>query len=406
MKKIVIIGGGVAGITAAIKAKNSNTEVIVLEKNDSVLKKLLITGNGKCNYFNDDFNASHYYSQDINLIPSIINEASKNILLEFFDFLGIIPRIKNGYYYPYSNQAYTMYNALMKEIELRKIKIETNTNVLDIKSENDKFIIVTNKSKFIADKVILSAGSKAYPKTGSTGDSYKFSDKLNICVNPVYPGLVQLVSNNKNTKQLSGIRTDVKVTLLKDNKLLKTDIGEVQFTDYGLSGICIYNLSNLVNYNLDGMLEVSINFFYEFANNKKEIIDLLNERFNKVPGRTITEILEEYLNYKIVNNILKNCKLDMNSLWHKLNQNQKEKLVSNLIDYRFQIIETKDYTTSQVCVGGVSLKEIDLNSFNCLKDKNLYLVGELLDITGDCGGYNLSLAFLSGIKAGISAGEL
>ena len=139
MDRIVVIGAGASGILAGIYAKNDNNEVIILEKNNKPLKKLLITGNGKCNYFNDDFAINHYFSNDIDKLSKIITEENKNRILSFFDSIGIIPKIKNGYYYPSSNQAYSIYNALLKEAELKGVKIENDSNVIDIEKK-DKFL--------------------------------------------------------------------------------------------------------------------------------------------------------------------------------------------------------------------------------------------------------------------------
>ena len=220
MKTIVVIGGGVAGITAAIKAKNNNNEVIVLEKNKTCLKKLLITGNGHCNYFNDDYNYKHYYSEDMDLIPNIITTESKKNLIDFYNSIGLVPKIKNGYYYPHSNQAYAVLNALLKEALVKGVKIINDAEVKNIKSE-EKFIIETSCEKYIADKLIIATGSKAYPKTGSTGDGYLFAKNLKHTVNNVYPALVQVITDDKYLHELDGVRNDTKVTFLTPSNSCK-----------------------------------------------------------------------------------------------------------------------------------------------------------------------------------------
>lgn len=406
MEKVIIIGGGASGIVASIFSKNNN-EVIVLEKNTKPLKKLLITGNGKCNYFNEEFNISHYYSEDIDKLSTIINNNNKKKIINFISNIGIEPKIKNGYYYPSSNQAYSIYNALLKEAKVKGVKIINDTCVLNINKKDNKFIIETNNENYIADKLIISTGSKACPKTGSTGDGYKFGEAFSHKINPIYPALVQLISKDKFIKELSGVRSDVLVTLVSD-EIIKSEVGEIQFTDYGLSGICIYNLSIPVNKLLNNQKQVNIkiNFLNEFnIKTTQDFIKMIDAKHKSIKNRTITEILEGYLNYKIVNTILKLSKIENNSSWDEINKEKKEILAKNLISLNVNITGTKDFENAQVCVGGISLKDIDINTFESKFVKNLYFTGEVLDVCGDCGGYNLGFAFLSGMIAGTKAGE-
>lgn len=385
--KTAIVGGGVSGVIAAIYAARNNKDVIILERNDKLLKKLLLTGNGRCNYFNDDQNISHYHSSTKELLDNIINEDNLNELLSFYKRLGIIPKIRDGYYYPYSNQASSVRNILLKELEHLNVEVKLNYLVSDIKID-DGFII-NNEIK--VDKLVLSTGSKAYPKTGSDGMGYNFLRNFNHSIVNVRPALVQLKSNSPYLKELDGVRSDVKISLYKDNNLLKSEIGELQFTDYGISGICTMNLSHLITKNN----YVLINF----VNNIDINIDELN---NYTPYRTIIELLEGIINYKIIRVILKKCNINIDSKWNDLNSKEKELFMENLKQFELDIIGTNDFDRAQVCSGGLSLDEININTMESKKIKNLYIIGELLDIDGDCGGYNLTLAFITGYLAGIS----
>ena len=408
MKRIIIIGGGVAGIVAAIKAKNDNNEVIVLEKNKTCLKKLLITGNGHCNYFNDDYNYKHYYSSNLELVPKIITDESKTMLMDFYQSIGLVPRIKNGYYYPYSNQAYAVANALIKEANIKGVKIVNEVEVLNIKMA-DKFIIETNIENYVADRVVIATGSKAYPKTGSTGDGYRFAKILNHTVNNVYPALVQLITDDKYLHELDGVRNDTKVTLLIDNKPIKEEIGELQFTNYGLSGICIYNLTLAINKYLEDNKDVKIklNLLHGLnINNEFDLDNYLTKQNEILTDRTLVELLEEILNYKIVNALFKKLKIDNNIKYNEINSDSKSQLLNSLVNLEVKVVGTKDFDASQVCSGGISLTELNLDTFESKLVKGLYFVGELVDITGECGGYNISFAVLSGIKAGISIGDI
>ena len=400
--RIIVVGCGASGIVTSIFAKKSNNEVIVLEKNSKPLKKLLLTGNGRCNYFNDDFSFEHYYSESGNL--SFINDFNKSRILDFFSSIGVVPKVRNGYYYPNSNQAYSVYNSLLKEASIRGVEIVYDCNVFSIVKDNDKFIVSTNNGDYFCDRVVISTGGRSYPKTGSTGDGYVFGSSFGHTLTNIYPGLVQLVSSDKFIKDLSGVRSDVCVSLYGDS-FIRSEVGEIQFTDYGISGICVFNLSNYVGNLIDKGVSVSVNFFYSFyINDVSSMIDFLDSFNSKVSNRSITELLEGFLNYKIVNVILKRCFIDSDCYWSSLNDIKKKELCECLISFNINIIDTKGYDNAQVCVGGISLSDIDGN-FQSKIVPGLYFTGEVLDVTGECGGYNLGFAFLSGMIAGSSVGD-
>lgn len=390
MNRIVIIGSGASGIVSAISSKREDNEVIVLEKNNDSLKKLLITGNSKCNYFNDDFSINNYSSNNIDILKKIITDDNKNRVLKFINSIGIKSRIKNGYYYPASNQAYSIHNALIKESNILGVIIKNNYEVKSIKKIDNIFII---NDEIECNKLVISTGSMAYPKTGSAGDGYKFAEYFNIKVNSIYPALVALKSDNKLLKELDGVRVECKVTNSKDNV---SEIGELQFTKEALSGICIYNLS--IDNNIDNIVVNLLNSFN--INSIDEFLREMDKQNSLVKNRTITELLEGYLNYKIVNAVLKYSKIDYSKNYNALTKSEKEILGNNLVNLNFKIIGRKDYNSSQVCGGGISLEEININTFESKKVKDLYFTGELLDVCGKCGGYNLGFAFLSGMIVG------
>jgi len=400
MKKVVVIGGGASGIIASIFA-SSNNEVIVLERNSSPLKKLLLTGNGKCNYFNDNQSISNYNSTNIDLVEKIISENNIESVLSFFDKIGIIPRIKNGYYYPYSNLSNSIKEALLKETSLKSVKIKTDYLVKSIEKVNNKFII---NNEIECDYVIISTGSKACPKTGSDGIGYEILKKFGHSIVKVLPALTQVIGSKPYFKDWAGIRVDAKVSLYENNKYVISQVGEVQLTKTGLSGICIFNLSNKIKRGLDkGYREdISINFL-PFVDN---IESFLEDRNNKVKRRTIIELLEGLINYKLVKIILKESKIDENKYYNELNEKERNSLFSNLINFKVNIIDTNDFENAQVCSGGIPLTEVDINTMESKIVKGLFIIGELLDIDGLCGGYNLTVAWISGILAGTYIGEL
>lgn len=396
MCDIVIIGGGVSGIVSAIKSFNGRNRITILERNDKCLKKLLLTGNGRCNYFNDDTSISNYHSMREELLDKVINSDNMSRILDFYNELGIIPKIKNGYYYPFSNQASTVRDALMFEVMKLGISIKYNYLVEKIECSNNKFII---NDSIVCDKVIIATGSCSYPKTGSDGMGYDFLRKFGHNIIKPLPALVQLNSDFKYCRELSGIRSDVILSLYEDDEFISSSVGEVQLTDYGISGICTFNLSHFVTRGLDvGRKEVIKVNFLPFI--KDNYMEWFNTYSNKHNDKNIYMLLCNILNYKLVKVILKVCSIDNETYYNELDYNSRSLLIDNLTNFKFNIVSTKDFNFSQVCNGGVSLDEVNLSTFESLIVDGLYITGEVLDINGNCGGYNLICAVISGILVG------
>ena len=320
MSKVVVIGAGASGIIAALRASNNN-EVILIDGNSQCGKKLLITGNGKCNFWNEDINIKNYFTDDINKLAKVLEKDSE--VLNYLYSLGIYPKIKNGYYYPLSGLAASIREIFSKEIEKRNIKTIYNTKVLNVIKNIDKFIIETINEKVICDKVIIATGSCAFPKTGSDGFGYDLAKSFGHNINPVLPSLTSL-KTNEIVKEWAGVRTDAKISLYVNDKLIKEENGEIQLIEDGISGICTFNISGLVAKSLYNKKKVfvKINFVPEIANFYK----FFDNRNKELPNRTIEELLESILNYKLTNVILKKTKVKKGSYWNNLNEEEKQKL--------------------------------------------------------------------------------
>ncbi|MBQ6494959.1 MAG: aminoacetone oxidase family FAD-binding enzyme [Bacilli bacterium] len=392
MSKVIVVGGGASGMVSAIVAARNGSSVTILEKNNSLGKKILVTGNGKCNYFNDDFSINHYYSNNIDILDRIINDDNKKRVLDFFLSIGVIPDIKNGYYYPYSNQAISIVNALNIEIKRLGINVITNCYVNDIKYVNESYIV---NDKYSCDKLIISSGSYSYYNYDDV-NSYKLVSKLGFdIINPM-PALVQLVINNKITKEWAGVRVYSKVKLYEDNKFVKEEEGEVLFTNYGVSGICIMQLSGIIARGLnDHKYSLVFNFIPNICDD--DVVNFLDKYNSRCPNRKVIEIYDSLINYKLGNILVGNYG---NKYYNELTLEEKNIIFNNLINYKINIDDTKGYKESQVCSGGVKLDSININSMESISNPGLYVIGELLDVNGDCGGYNLGFAWLSGIIAG------
>lgn len=401
--RVGVIGGGAAGLVASIFAKDNNNEVVILEKNSEVGKKILSTGNGRCNYWNDDQDLSHYESSNVELIGSVINCATAREVLSFFDSLGIVPKIKNGYYYPFSNQASTIRNVLLNKALNVGVRIINNVRVIDISKKENEFVIMTDNIDYYFDKVILATGSKACPITGSDGMGYNFLKDFGHTIVKPLPSLVQLESLGDYLNDWNGIRTDARVSLYVDGEFVKSDEGEIQLTGYGISGICVFNISNYVSLALNSKkkVEVRINFlpFIESDTNNW-LIQKTNET-----DKSVLELLQSILNSKLANVIIKRSYINKNVKYTELDSDSQVRLCDNLCDFSVEIVKTKSFNEAQVCRGGVLLSEINLLTMESKLVAGLYIVGELLDLTGECGGYNLGVAWRSGIIAGKSIGD-
>jgi hypothetical protein len=402
--RIIIIGGGPSGVVAALNAKNDHNEVIILERNDKLLKKLLLTGNGRCNYFNEDFSLNDYDSFDQSKIEQIITEKNIWNTRLFFDQLGIIPKVKNGYYYPYTNQASTMRNMLIHELANKNISIFYNTYVSNIIKKDGRFFIQTNNREFYADQVVIATGSFAYPTTGCDGSGYSILKNLGHSIIPPLPALVQLKSNFPFAKEWDGIRSEVRVDLYEDDKYIDSESGEIQLTDYGISGICIFNLSNRVTRGLFNHKKevIKINFvpFVE------ALITPWMERYSKKQStKNIRLLLEGFINQKLVPIILKCADIDGERYYSDLSIEERKILCNYLTQFPVEITGTKGYDNCQICNGGVRLSEIDLDTMESYLVRGLYITGELLDLNGKCGGYNLTTCWITGLLAGNSLRE-
>ena len=379
--KIIIIGSGASGLAAGISLLRCGYDVTILERNNISGKKLLLTGAGRCNFFNSDQNIVHYHSSDKDILAKIITSDNIHLVEDFITSLGIVPKVKDGYYYPFANQAYNMKELLERTYLDLGGKIKYNYLVEKIEKKSSLFLINDTIS---CDKLILATGSKAYKMTGSDGIGYQLAKKFNHHIVKVLPSLTSLITREKIN--LKGVRVDAKVTLYEDGVKVREELGQVQFTDYGLSGICIFNLSY---YAIKGLNK-----------NKKEVITIdLMPFMDKVSfkNKKVYDLLLGFLPNKMIDYILKTLDISKDVYYEDLSNDKKQELTKILKEMEFNITSYKEFDFSQVCSGGVSLREINPLTMESIFVKNLYIIGELLDVNGDCGGYNLTFAFLSGI---------
>lgn len=395
--RLAIIGAGASGIVASIFAAKKGDEVYVFDKNNDAGKKLLLTGNGRCNFGNTNHDLKHYHSYNQELVREIINDKNIDKVMQFFKNIGVVSKNKNDYLYPFSEKSSSIKSALLNEAKLLGVNFIFNTDVKEIKAKDNGFLI--NSEYF--DKVIVATGSKSLPKTGSDGFGYDIAKNFNHTIIDVNPSLVQLVSNISILKDWAGKRCEVSVFHAENNKLIKEEKGEIQLTNYGLSGICIFNLSRDIRIGLNKGYkeEVIINFVPWFEG---DLLNFLDNRDNQLKNRNITEICDGFMDYSLVFAILNYLNINPNIRWAELADDKKRSFASSLQAFVVPIIDTKGFIDSQTCSGGIPLSEINLKTMESLKQKGLYFTGEVLDIDGDCGGYNLTIAWITGMLAGDS----
>lgn len=353
----IIIGAGAAGLACAIRLKQNNPEykVTIMERLPQAGKKILATGNGRCNLSN-------------------VNATGINEVIAFFNSIGLITKTdEEGRIYPYSNQANTVVDLLQSECTKRGVEIITQCKVIDI----DKNLCVsTDKGKFNADNIVIACGGMAQEKLGSDGSGYKLLKKLGHSITPLYPALVQLTSSSKYPRILKGKRAKCNMKILLDNKPVKEEFGEVLFTDYGLSGIVTMNLSEVVSKN------------FNEQNPKKchAVLDL-------IPEMTVSEITDYLRKFKNLNGILGSSLAD---IIEKQSDGDIEKSALFAKNWKLIITGTKGYDFAQITGGGADTQEFD--GYESKMINGLYACGEILNKQFECGGYNLNHAWYSAIQ--------
>ena len=402
--EIAVIGGGASGMIAAITARKSGKEVVVLERKDRILKKVLITGNGRCNITNVNANISNYFGKNVSSVENILNSFNPQDTMDFFNGLGIMCNEENrGKVYPLSGQASSVVDALRFEAERLGVRIETEFYVRKIEKEGFKFKIYSEERKKIeAGRVIIAAGGQSYPELGSNGSGFELAKELGHSVTKLSPSIVQLKSEKHQVKGLQGIKTDVAVTAYGDNKKICTYDGELLFTDYGISGNVVFNISFVMP--LYKNIEFEIDFMEKFVYN--ELYEMLKERKKTMSHLTMENYFNGMINKKLGQFLSKVSGIEKLSKPVKdLNDSEIRKLCTVLKKYRVKILDTTGFKNAQITAGGVSLNEVNTETLESGIVKGLYFSGEVLDVYGECGGFNLQWAWASGYIAGKNAAK-
>lgn len=405
MKRVIVVGGGASGTIAAIASARKGAKVTLLEKNTQALKKLLVTGNGRCNFTNRDQRLTHYRSRHPERVAPILQAHTMEETVSFFEELGLMVKERKGCLYPNSGQAASVADLLRLEIRRLGVKEAYHTEVLDIRKKGDLFLVQTEGWTYEAEALILACGSMAAPKTGSTGDGYRFAEELGHTVLEPLPALTGLYTREKDVATLAGVRMDAKVTLLVEQKLCAEEEGEVQFTSYGLSGIPIFQVSRYASWALfeGNMCEIFLDFMAPYT--WEDLVEILQKKRAYTEERKGTDVLLGVFPEKLSLLLLRRAGISLKKKRKEWTDSEIHKLAEQIKGMHFEIVRCRGYEQAQVCTGGVPLTEIKETTMESVKVEGLYFAGELLDVDGACGGYNLQWAFTSGTLAGRAAAE-
>lgn len=405
-KTVGIIGGGAAGMMAAITAAKQGAKVTILERNDRIGKKILMTGNGKCNLGNYQLSMQEYYGNNHEWMERAMSRFDTDDTVSFFQGLGLLLKSKNGYIYPACEQAAVVLDVLRYELQALGVTIITECKVNSIqKEEKTGCIIVGDGAKqYRFDAVVLACGSKAAPKTGSDGSGYKLAKQLGHNIVPTVPALVQLKCREDYFKAVAGVRADACIKVFDDGVCVAKERGELQLTEQGISGIPVFQLSRIVNYILreKNSVDVEIDFLPDY--DEQAFGNLCAGRSLLQSERTVEEFFTGILNKKIMALFIKMSGLKGNT---PIEQAEKEKLnfvYSLCRNWRVHVNGSNSYDNAQVCAGGVDTTELT-EEMESRKVPGVFMAGELLDVDGKCGGYNLQWAWCSGYLAGMAAAK-
>lgn len=406
-----IIGAGASGLAAAIvlgrriKKTKSKQKIIILEKQSRPGKKLLATGGGRCNLSNIHASSEFYYG-DNGLISPVFDIFSFEDTARFFDSLGMLIRTDEaGRVYPYSGKSATVLDCLCAECERLNVSIQTDCTVSDIRRQKGKYLVTTSQGIISAQNIVLASGTAASPMLGGSDVGFSLLSRLGLDIKPPLPALTSIRSEKHYP--LKGVRAKGTVCLLADGKAAAQSSGEIQFTDNGLSGICVFDLSRKVSEYLNTKtvndmpckkIALSVDLFPEYT--ISELCTYLNKQKNRINSQMCETLLHGALDYKLCQALIKYCHFE-EVLASALSPKDIKTLAVALKNFSFIPVECS-LQNAQVCAGGAGSKDIDPYTMQCKKHKGLYVTGELLNVDGICGGFNLQWAWATGYIAGMN----
>lgn len=406
--KIIVIGGGALGLIAAITAKDMGAETIILEGNDRVGKKLLCTGNGRCNLTNKDCIPKRFHSENSGFFIKTLNSFTSENTVDFFASLGLpVVTLEEGRVYPMSLQASSVVDILRYAAKDRCIPIYTGEKVKSIYRLGDTFKITTGtQNAYECNRIILCCGGKSCPNTGSDGSGYELAKMLGHSITGTIPAIVQLKLDFNHLKALSGVKFDGAAEIWVNSNKVQKESGEILFTDYGISGPPVLQLSRCASYYISKGQNVSLKIDIMPSFSENHIKDFFENHWGMLNYRSIADSFIGIINKKIIPVLLKESGItDIHKPCSDISYNEKISLFKMLKNWNFKVSGTNSFKDSQVTAGGINTKEVNAETLESEILPGVYFCGEILDVDGDCGGFNLQWAWSSGYTAGKSAAK-
>lgn len=407
--KIAIIGGGAAGIMASITAKrlNKNLHIDIFDANKSIGKKILASGNGRCNISNTNITSKNYIGENPDFTSFALKEFDFKAFEKFCKSIGLLLDIKeSGKVYPLSNEAKSVTNLLQLSLEDLGVNIFSEHFVKDIEKIEDKFVIKTDELEYKDyDKVLISNGLGAAPQLNASEIGLDFASKFAHSYNPTYPSLVGLQTDAIYNSKLQGVKKECNVSLFVNGNLEQEIFGDVLFTSYGVSGFAILDISQQAALNLSQYqdVKIAINFFPKLPRN--DLADQIQSLFKNLPTKKAVDILTGMVSNKIAPVLLDICKIDLNTKASDINAKQIKAISYQLNQWKLKVTDTQGFGHAEASGGGVRTAEVDNKTYESKLCKGLYFAGEVLDIVGNRGGFNLQFAWASGYLVGKSLGK-
>lgn len=400
-KDVIIVGGGASGLFAGILCARKGKTVLILEHKDRIGKKLLATGNGKCNYTNLLMPEGCYRGENPEFVQTALSLFGAKETISFFEELGIYPKNKNGYIYPNSEQAVSVLEVMEMALSYYKAEIICKEEVSEIKKEKEEFIVKGTQGTYIGKKVILAAGGQVSAKLGSDGSGYKLAKKLGHEIIKPVPALIGFKCEEAFYKELAGIRTEAEVALFVDSKrnCVAKDKGELQITNYGVSGIPVFQISRFGARAIKERRDVWISIDFMPNMSKEELYEHIEQRFTRIDGKSAEQALIGLLNKKLVKVLLNETGINATISSNKISEKEKKALVEKIKVFYTKAWDTNGFENAQVTAGGISTSQINEKTMESNLVSGMYFIGEIMDIDGICGGYNLQWCWSSAFAA-------
>ena len=398
--EIIVIGGGASGILAAIVARRNGANVTLLEKNPRIGKKILATGNGRCNYTNVLASAADYNHPDF--VAPVLDRFGPDRTIAFFERLGIAPKVETeGKAYPRSEQASSFLDVFLYELNASGVNVVCDAPVVRLVRAGRGFqVFRQDGTRHDADRVILATGGKAMPSSGSDGSGYALAERLGHHITPLYPALARLTLASPYLKQLDGVKIPGKAELLQRGVVLQSEDDDILFTKYGISGPTILRLSRKANeLTLQGeTVQVRVVLLDQLTRADVE------KRLAAALDRPVDFSLVGLIHKKLIPALIKEAGIQkQDTPVSKLTTVERNRLVDLLFDWRFTVTGNRGFEDAQITVGGIAVTDIDPATMESKLVPGLYFAGEILDVDGPCGGFNLQWAWASGYAAGTAA---